>query len=545
MAHPRPDLPRGRGLGRQREAGAARPALEQDLDALAAAVGPKTRLVHLQNPHDPCGRSFGQADLEGFLDAVAARNPDAHVWVDETHAEWSERPDFPDSFALIDRDRDNSRLIVSKSLGSAAGIPGVPVAYLAASTELTGQTNGVTKGFFVPDAYGWTNPEANVSRMGEKALLTMLGSAGDVHYPRVRKLNQEARAKLEAKLRATGYRVTPSDACWVFARAPRAGMGGFNSKRWGKRFRRHVRVLVPAERAAGSARRADRRTFAVGAAAAAIATTDLKRAISRRTFVAGAAALLVAPRVARAFPPDSFYDDFSLARMIYHENPLGPSPSVLEAVREAIARGPRAAARLEPDDSRDLVDAVLAYNRRRTKHVDRLSAKNVMLLCGSAEGLMLCPDTFVGGGKMVTEWPCYRIVRERVLQAGGTLLDVPLRADNTPDYESMKKALADNPDTGLVHFNAQNNPMGTVAEARPLRRVRQARVREAPEHRDPGGRVRPRVDGARPGGADAELHRLHRARQAAGAPADLQPRVRPHRPARGLPVRARRGWWSA
>lgn len=172
--------------------------------------------------------------------------------------------------------------------------------------------------------------------------------------------------------------------------------------------------------------------------------------------------------MARAFPPDGFYDEFSLARMIYHENPLGPSPAALEAVRAAIARGPLAAAHAEPNDDRALVDAVLAYNRRRTKSVDRLSAKNVMLLCGSAEGLMLVPDTFVAGGTMVTEWPCYRIIRERVLQQGGTLLDVPLKADNTPDYDAMRKALADHPETGLVHFNAQNNPMGTVLQRGPF-----------------------------------------------------------------------------
>lgn len=142
--------------------------------------------MHLQNPHDPSGLSFGQRDLEDFLEAVAAKNPETHALVDETHAEWSERGDFPDSFALLGRDIDGSRLVVSKSLGSAAGIAGVPVGYLAASTELTERTNGVTKGFFVPEAYRWTNPEANVSRMGEKALLAMLGPAGDEHYARVR-----------------------------------------------------------------------------------------------------------------------------------------------------------------------------------------------------------------------------------------------------------------------------------------------------------------------------------------------------------------------
>jgi histidinol-phosphate aminotransferase len=88
-----------------------------------------------------------------------------------------------------------------------------------------------------------------------------------------------------------------------------------------------------------------------------------------------------------------------------------------------------------------------------------------MLLVGSSDGLMLIADTFVAGGTLVGEWPAYRIVRERVWQQGGTVLDVPLRAsDSQPDYASLLKALHDHPGTGLVHFNAQNNPVGTVIQ---------------------------------------------------------------------------------
>jgi histidinol-phosphate aminotransferase len=76
----------------------------QDLRALAARVGPHTRLVHLQNPHDPGGDSFGAAELEAFLSAVAARNGEAYVWVDEAHIHYAGRPDLPDGFALIGRD---------------------------------------------------------------------------------------------------------------------------------------------------------------------------------------------------------------------------------------------------------------------------------------------------------------------------------------------------------------------------------------------------------------------------------------------------------
>jgi histidinol-phosphate aminotransferase len=181
---------------------------------------------------------------------------------------------------------------------------------------------------------------------------------------------------------------------------------------------------------------------------------------------AGSAGLLAAlsrPGEALAFPPDSFYDTFNLARMIYHENPVGPSSAALDAVRQVIARGPTAARRLEETDQRDLVNAVLRYNRGRSAAVKKLTPANVMLLMGSAEGLFLAVDALVAGGRLISEWPSYRIIRERTWQGGGTVIDVLLDpATRRPNYPALREALKQHPETRLIHFNVQNNPMGTV-----------------------------------------------------------------------------------
>ena len=186
---------------------------------------------------------------------------------------------------------------------------------------------------------------------------------------------------------------------------------------------------------------------------------------------AGASVLLAAlrPGGAGAFPPDSYYDQHDVARMLYHENPAGPSPAALGAVREAMVRGPSSYGRFQESDQADLVDAVLAYNRGRSAAAHRLRPDNVMLLHGSAEGLTLTADTFVAGGTIVSEWPAYYVVRQRVWQAGGTVVDVPLRTDTwQPDYPALKNALHDHPRAGLVHFNVQNNPAGPALERGPF-----------------------------------------------------------------------------
>jgi histidinol-phosphate aminotransferase len=49
------------------------------------------------------------------------------------------------------------------------------------------------------------------------------------------------------------------------------------------------------------------------------------------------------------------------------------------------------------------------------------------------------------------------------------VVDVPLDTRTwQPDYEALKAALAARPETGLVHFNVQNNPVGTVLERGPF-----------------------------------------------------------------------------
>jgi cysteine-S-conjugate beta-lyase len=56
-----------------------------DVDAFARALGPRTRAFLLCNPHNPVGRVFVRAELEGMADACARRD----VWIvaDEIHGD--------------------------------------------------------------------------------------------------------------------------------------------------------------------------------------------------------------------------------------------------------------------------------------------------------------------------------------------------------------------------------------------------------------------------------------------------------------------------
>jgi len=56
-----------------------------DLDAFAAAITPRTKVFMLCNPHNPVGRLFGRAELEGM--AAACLRRDLWIVADEIHCD--------------------------------------------------------------------------------------------------------------------------------------------------------------------------------------------------------------------------------------------------------------------------------------------------------------------------------------------------------------------------------------------------------------------------------------------------------------------------
>src|SRR5262245_26478903 len=64
-----------------------------DLDALAAAITPRTRLLFLCNPNNPTGTTSGAAEVRRLIERVPE---DVLVVVDEAYIEFAERADFPD-----------------------------------------------------------------------------------------------------------------------------------------------------------------------------------------------------------------------------------------------------------------------------------------------------------------------------------------------------------------------------------------------------------------------------------------------------------------
>jgi histidinol-phosphate aminotransferase len=114
-----------------------------DLDAMAQAVSPATRVVYVANPNNPTGTFFTKEALCAFLDRIAG---DVIVLLDEAYNEYLEPALRYDSAALV---RRYPNLVVSRTFSKAFGLAGLRVGFAIASPHVTDLLNRVRQTFNV------------------------------------------------------------------------------------------------------------------------------------------------------------------------------------------------------------------------------------------------------------------------------------------------------------------------------------------------------------------------------------------------------------
>jgi histidinol-phosphate aminotransferase len=98
-----------------------------DLDAMAAAVTDRTRLIFVCSPNNPTGPAIGRADLTAFLDSV----PDTVLVVlDEAYREFVTDPAVPDGLAVA---VGRPNVVVLRTFSKAWGLAGLRIGWLAAA----------------------------------------------------------------------------------------------------------------------------------------------------------------------------------------------------------------------------------------------------------------------------------------------------------------------------------------------------------------------------------------------------------------------------
>lgn len=114
-----------------------------DVDAMAEAVGPNTRLVFVCSPNNPTGTTVTRAEMERLLDAVG---PDVLVALDEAYHEFVTDPDTVDGMDLIDA---YPNLVVLRTFSKAYRLAGLRVGYAIGSVEVATALRKVSSPFSV------------------------------------------------------------------------------------------------------------------------------------------------------------------------------------------------------------------------------------------------------------------------------------------------------------------------------------------------------------------------------------------------------------
>jgi histidinol-phosphate aminotransferase len=132
--------------GRPFVTSAVTPALGCDVDALIAAMTPRTKLVVLGTPNNPTGTVITQAELARVVAALPAR---ALLVIDEAYAEYAAAWPEVDHVDGLAARRGDPRVIVLRTFSKIYGLAGLRVGYAVADASVIDVLGRVGRTFHV------------------------------------------------------------------------------------------------------------------------------------------------------------------------------------------------------------------------------------------------------------------------------------------------------------------------------------------------------------------------------------------------------------
>src|SRR5712691_11416656 len=165
-----------------------------DLDAMARAMTPLTKIVFIANPNNPTATIVTADEVEAFMGRVPERTI---VVFDEAYIEFAMGPDFPDTLQYVKQGR---KVIVLRTFSKAASLAGLRVGYAVADADATALMNRIRQPF-------------NVNSLGQIAALAALDDAN--HIVECVRMNEAGKAYLYEEFRNLGVKYVPSRANFI------------------------------------------------------------------------------------------------------------------------------------------------------------------------------------------------------------------------------------------------------------------------------------------------------------------------------------------
>lgn len=172
-----------------------------DLAGIRDSITDRTKLIFIDNPNNPTGKSVGEAEVEKFLE----RLPDSVIVVfDEAYNEFVERRDFPDTIRYIGR----KNIIVLRTFSKAHGLSGLRIGY----------------GISAPDIIQYMNRTRQPFNVNSIAQIAAIASLEDKeHIARSQLLVSEGKQFLYRNLGLMGLDYVRSDTNFILIDVKKSG----------------------------------------------------------------------------------------------------------------------------------------------------------------------------------------------------------------------------------------------------------------------------------------------------------------------------------
>ena len=168
-----------------------------DLDAIAKAVSPKTRMVFLANPNNPTGTIYRRGEWERLLDRLPE---EVLVIADEAYFEYVEDPEYPDSLRYYDRGKT---ILTLRTFSKLYGLAGLRIGYGVAPSDVIAVMQRVRQPF-------------NVNAVAQWAALAALDDREHVRNSLA--VNRQGMGFLKSEFVKLGLPYVPSQANFILVR---------------------------------------------------------------------------------------------------------------------------------------------------------------------------------------------------------------------------------------------------------------------------------------------------------------------------------------
>lgn len=167
-----------------------------DVDAMLAAVGPRTRIVCIANPNNPTGTLLPGSEVRRLR---AGLRSDILLVLDAAYAEYVTEPDFDPGQALVDA---SGNTVMTRTFSKIFGLGGMRLGWAYAPPQ-------------VMDVLNRTRAPFNVNAPAQAAGIAALAEKGWVEKSVAH--NVEWRARLSSALEAAGIKAWPSQGNFILA----------------------------------------------------------------------------------------------------------------------------------------------------------------------------------------------------------------------------------------------------------------------------------------------------------------------------------------